>query len=95
MQKPAGWQEEQAVEIRRDWIAFLADGMGIDTRGATGADLEALVVRTMLEQAVRRSCLCVFLFVTTDRADKVCVCVFVIIASTALTDWSVCCSVCY
>ncbi|CBN76857.1 conserved unknown protein [Ectocarpus siliculosus] len=51
MQKPAGWQEEQAVEIRRDWIAFLADGMGIDTRGATGADLEALVVRTMLEQA--------------------------------------------
>ncbi len=53
MQKPAGWQEEQAVEIRRDWISYLADGMGIDAKGATGVELETLVVRRMLEQAVR------------------------------------------
>eukprot|EP00903_Cladosiphon_okamuranus_P008377 g8055.t1 len=51
MEKPAGWQEEQAVEIRRDWIAYLADGMGIYAPDATGAELEALVVRRMLEQA--------------------------------------------
>ena len=53
MEKPAGWQEEQAVEIRRDWIAYLANGMGIDAPGVTGAELETLVVRRMLEQAVR------------------------------------------
>lgn len=53
MEKPPGWQEEQAVEIRRDWIAYLADGMGIDAPGATGAELETLVVQRMLEQAVR------------------------------------------
>lgn len=53
MEKPAGWQEEQAVEIRRDWIAYLADGMGIDAPGATGAELETLVVQRMLEQAVQ------------------------------------------
>lgn len=53
MEKPAGWQEEQAVEIRRDWIAYLAEGMAIDAPGATGAELETLVVRRMLEQAVR------------------------------------------
>lgn len=61
MEKPPGWQEEQAVEIRRDWIAYLADGMGIDAPGATGAELEALVVRRMLEQAVRaysHACIC-------------------------------------
>lgn len=54
MEKPDGWQEEQAVEIRRDWIAYLAEGMGIDAPGATGAELETLVVRRMLEQAVIR-----------------------------------------
>ena len=53
MTKPSGWQEQQAVEIRRDWIAYLAKGMGIDTEARTGADLETLVVRRMLEQAVR------------------------------------------
>ncbi|CAM9978639.1 unnamed protein product, partial [Scytosiphon promiscuus] len=51
MPKPPGWQEEQAVEIRRDWIAYLADGMGIDDEGVTSAELEALVVGRMLEQA--------------------------------------------
>lgn len=53
MPKPAGWQEEQAVEIRRDWISYLAGGMGIDAEGVPGAELETLVVRRMLEQAVR------------------------------------------
>ena len=53
MPKPPGWQEEQAVEIRRDWITYLAKGMGIDTKVHTGHELETLVVRRMLEQAVR------------------------------------------
>ncbi|CAM9246680.1 unnamed protein product, partial [Ascophyllum nodosum] len=51
MPKPPGWQEEQAVEIRRDWITYLAKGMGIDTKVHTGHELETLVVRRMLEQA--------------------------------------------
>lgn len=51
MQKPDGWQDEQAVEIRRDWIAYLAEGMGIDA-DVTGPELETLVVRRMLDHAV-------------------------------------------
>lgn len=65
MEKPPGWQQEQAVEIRRDWIAYLADGMGIDAPGATGPELETLVVRRMLEQAVRLPVLTVFLDLCT------------------------------
>lgn len=53
MPKPPGWQEQQAVEIRRDWITYLAKGMGIDTEMHKGHELETLVVRKMLEQAVR------------------------------------------
>lgn len=53
MKKPAGWQDEQAVEIRRDWISYLANAMSLDTEGATGPELEAMVVRRMVEQAVR------------------------------------------
>lgn len=53
MPKPPGWQEQQAVEIRRDWITYLAKGMGIDTDVHKGHELETLVVRKMLEQAVR------------------------------------------
>lgn len=52
MAKPPGWEAEQAVEIRRNWIAFLADGLGINTELITGAELEALLVKKMLEQAV-------------------------------------------
>lgn len=66
MPKPAGWQEEQAVEIRRDWISYLAKGMGIDAKGVTGVELEALVVRRMLEQAVRAQCACSFLLFAAE-----------------------------
>lgn len=41
------------MEIRRDWITYLAKGMGIDTEVHKGHELETLVVRKMLEQAVR------------------------------------------
>lgn len=53
MEKPPGWEAEQAVEIRRDWISFLSRAMGIDTELVQGAELETLLVRKMLEQAVR------------------------------------------
>lgn len=64
MAKPAGWEAEQTVQIRRDWITFLANGMGIDTEAVTGTELETLLVRKMLEQAVSpesvRACLLYF-----------------------------------
>lgn len=53
MPKPPGWQAQQAV--RRDWITFLAKGLGIDTELYTGPELVNQLARKMMEQAVRYS----------------------------------------
>lgn len=52
MEKPQGWAEQQAVEIRRDWITFLAKRLGIDTNVHRGAELETMLVKKMLSNAV-------------------------------------------
>ncbi|CAM9992196.1 unnamed protein product, partial [Discosporangium mesarthrocarpum] len=60
MKKPIGWEGEQAVEIRRDWISYLAKHMGLDSTARSGVALENLVVRKMLERA-EKECLGDFL----------------------------------